>query len=100
LNLPDGFAERREEIVMRVPMIAFIFTAMLTACTTTEQHAQYMVNQIDYMVQVYGPACDKLGYARNTDGWRDCVVNLSARDYGGGYYGYYGYGYPSRYWYY
>jgi hypothetical protein len=32
------------------------------------------------MIEVYGPACDKLGYKHDDDKWRDCVLRLSARD--------------------
>lgn len=32
------------------------------------------------MVQAYGPLCDKLGYKRDTDSWRDCVVKLDTKN--------------------
>ena len=83
---------------MRAPMIPLMLAVVLVGCTTTEQEAQYMVNQVDYMVQVYGPACDKLGYQKNTDRWRDCIVSLSLKNEYSRYDGYYGYGYPPRYW--
>lgn len=28
------------------------------------------------MVQIYGPACSKLGYKPDSDGWRGCVLAL------------------------
>jgi hypothetical protein len=31
-------------------------------------------------MQIYGPACSKLGYAANSDPWRSCVLQLSAKE--------------------
>ena len=39
-----------------------------------------MQREVDEMVQVYGPACEKLGYKGETDLWRDCVLRLSTKD--------------------
>ncbi|HLP98057.1 MAG TPA: hypothetical protein VK149_06405 [Sideroxyarcus sp.] len=36
--------------------------------------------EVDEMIKVYGPACDKLGYAKDTDPWRDCILRLRAHD--------------------
>ena len=32
------------------------------------------------LVQVYGPACQKLGFQADSDPWRNCVLRLSERD--------------------
>ena len=32
------------------------------------------------MMFVYGPACARLGYASNSDQWRNCVLQLSAKE--------------------
>jgi hypothetical protein len=37
------------------------------------------------MITVHGPACEKLGFQANTDGWRNYVLQLGAK----GDYGYY-----------
>jgi hypothetical protein len=29
---------------------------------------------------VYGPACEKLGYTKDSDPWRECVLRLGTRD--------------------
>lgn len=83
---------------MRIVALALLFSAFLAACSTTpaEQAAQAQ-RDADYMVQVYGPACEKLGYTRNTDPWRNCILSMSTRDALRNYpYDPYGYGY--RYW--
>lgn len=45
----------------------------LAGCATPEQRA-------DQMIAMYGPVCDRLGFQRNTDGWRNCIVQQSAGD--------------------
>ncbi len=55
-----------------------------------------MEREIDEMVQIYGPACEKIGFNRNTDPWRNCIINLSQKDalrYSSSYY------YARPYWY-
>lgn len=52
----------------------FAFLMMLTACASNPEAEQLRATrQMTYKIQVYGPACEKLGFATNTDGWRECV---------------------------
>ena len=39
---------------------------LLTGCATPEQWA-------GEVTAAYGPYCDKLGYQRDTDAWRQCI---------------------------
>ena len=78
---------------MRTAILACATLCLLAACTTPEQRRAYMLAEVESMVQVYGPACDRLGYARDTDPWRNCIVQLSVRDElarASSYNGYYG----------
>lgn len=53
--------------------------ACLFGCASpnvAERSAQ-MQNEVDEMIQVYGPACEKLGYRPDSDQWRDCVLKLN-----------------------
>lgn len=77
----------------------FAATLLLAGCTTPQQQAANMQAEMDKMMLVYGPACSKLGYATNSDQWRGCVLQLSAKEdierYGNpSYFAAYG----SRYW--
>lgn len=47
-------------------------TALTTACATPEQQAQKTLNR-------YGPYCEKLGYQKNSDNWRDCIMKEQKR---------------------
>jgi hypothetical protein len=38
-----------------------------------------MQAEVDEMIVVYGPACEKLGFQANTDPWRNCVLGLNAQ---------------------
>lgn len=44
---------------------------LLAGCATPEQRA-------DYLMEKFGPFCDKMGYERNTDAWRGCVTQQAA----------------------
>lgn len=84
---------------MRKVALACLATLLLAACTTPEQRAANMQAEIDKMMQIYGPACSKLGYATNSDQWRNCVLQLSAKEdaerYSPHYYAGYGRGHWS-----
>lgn len=54
--------------------------ALLAACATPEERAAQYQREVDAMVQVYGPACDRLGYKSDSDPWRDCILRLNARE--------------------
>jgi len=52
----------------------------LAGCVGPEQRAAQMQVEVDTMIKVYGPACERLGYKADDDKWRECVMRLSARD--------------------
>jgi hypothetical protein len=53
--------------------------AIVMGCASPAERAARMQAEMDYMIQVYGPACEKLGYKRDDDKWRDCVLHLSSK---------------------
>lgn len=65
---------------MRTFITMLIAAAALAGCTTPAQQAASMQAEMDRMLVVYGPACSKLGYTTNSDQWRNCVLQLSAKD--------------------
>jgi hypothetical protein len=80
----------------RLSLVPLAF--VLAACTTPQERAARAQAEVEQMMQVFGPACTKLGYAANSDTWRDCVLRLHAIDeserhatyalsYGRGYWG-------------
>jgi hypothetical protein len=74
---------------MRRLLLVCAGALVLAGCTTPEQKAANMQAEMNRMMQIYGPACSRLGYAANSDQWRDCVLSLSAKEDANRY------GYPS-----
>jgi hypothetical protein len=54
--------------------------AVLAACATPAERAEQAQKEMDEMMRVYGPACEKLGFVHGDDKWRDCVLDLAAKD--------------------
>lgn len=65
---------------MRNFIIAGLAGLALGGCATPEQRAAEMQAEMSRMMVIYGPACGKLGYAANSDQWRNCVLQLSAKE--------------------
>ena len=65
---------------MRKLIMAGMGALLLAGCTTPEQRAATVQAEMARSMQVYGPACSRLGYGANTDQWRDCVLQLSAKE--------------------
>ena len=61
-----------------IPMILLLVA--ISGCVSQAQRAAAMQAEVDDMIKVYGPACEKLGFAKETDPWRDCVLRLRAHD--------------------
>jgi len=81
---------------------------LLSACATPQERAARKQAEMTEMIAIYGPACDRLGYAQQTDQWRSCIISLSTKDdvqrygsgpgYAGPWGGYWGGGYWGRGW--
>ena len=64
------------------PIHAFAAAAavfIVAGCATPAQRAAEMQAEVDQMIVVYGPACEKLGFQNGTDPWRNCVLGLNAQ---------------------
>ena len=58
----------------------FVFTMFLAGCVTQAERAAQVQRDVDDMIRVYGPGCEKLGYKADSDPWRDCVLRLATKD--------------------
>jgi len=65
--------------MMRTLMLALAVLS-LAACTTPADRAARAQKEVEDMMAEYGPACDKLGYPRDTDAWRNCVLKLGTTE--------------------
>lgn len=66
-----------------------IAAAVLAGCATPAEQAARMEREMERLVTVYGPACDRLGFKRETDPWRNCVLDLARQQNYDRYYGRY-----------
>ena len=60
--------------------IPIALSLALAGCATPDQRAAEVQAEVDQMIAIYGPACERLGYKADGDKWRDCVLRLAARD--------------------
>ena len=60
--------------------LVILLLSVLSACMTQADRVAAEKAEVDEMIKVYGPACDKLGYSNDTDPWRDCILRLRAHD--------------------
>jgi len=61
-------------------IVAAVAALGLAACATPEERAAQAQVEMEGMMRVYGPACERLGYSSSDDRWRDCVLRMAARD--------------------
>ena len=58
----------------------FLLLFFVAGCATQAERAAAVQRDVDDMLRVYGPGCEKLGYKTDTDEWRDCVLRLATND--------------------
>ncbi len=67
-------------------MLVFILAAAsamcLLGCATPQDRAVAQQAQVERMMAEYGPACTQMGYATNTDPWRECILRSAGQDGG------------------
>ena len=61
-------------------ILMILVLAILPGCMTQAERAAAAKAEVEEMVKVYSPACEKLGYTKDTDPWRDCILRLRAHD--------------------
>jgi hypothetical protein len=57
-----------------------VLVLLAAGCATPEQRAAQVQRDVDDMIRVYGPGCEKLGYRPDSDPWRDCVLRLATKN--------------------
>ena len=65
---------------MRTSILLLLAAVVGAGCATPEQRAAALQAEMVNMVRTYGPPCARLGYAPNSDPWRNCVLQLSTKD--------------------
>jgi hypothetical protein len=66
---------------MRRYLILLICTGLLVGCAATPaERAANVKKEVEEMIEVYGPGCEKLGFTKDSDPWRQCILRLQKRD--------------------
>jgi hypothetical protein len=60
--------------------MALTLALLLGGCATQADRAAQQQREVDDMIAVYGPACERLGNARDTEQWRSCILKLDTRN--------------------
>jgi hypothetical protein len=72
------FSGLKVEAIMRNAFL-FLMLGALAGCMTPAERAARAERDVTEMMQTYGPACEKLGYPRDSDQWRGCVLHLDSK---------------------
>ena len=65
---------------MRTLLLLIASGLCLLGCATPQEQAAKKQAEMERMIGEFGPACIQLGYAANSDPWRQCVVQMAARN--------------------
>lgn len=57
-----------------------LLVLFVAGCATQAERAAQVEREVEQMIQLYGPGCEKLGYKSDSDPWRECVLRLAQRD--------------------
>ena len=64
---------------MRTTM-AFTLALLLSGCATQAERAAQQQREVDEMIAVYGPACERLGNSSGSEQWRSCILTLDTKN--------------------
>jgi hypothetical protein len=59
---------------------ALALALLVGGCATQADRAAQQQREVDEMIAVYGPACERLGNARDSEQWRSCILALDTRN--------------------
>lgn len=57
-----------------------ILMLFVAGCVTQAERAAQVQREVEELIRVYGPGCEKLGFKTDSDQWRDCVLRLATKD--------------------
>ena len=60
--------------------LLLLLAVLMAGCQTPAERAAVVKKDVEEMITIYGPGCEKLGYAKDTDPWRECILRLRAHD--------------------
>lgn len=64
---------------MRAMIVMSMATALLAACGSTQEMTAYGNDPVMALAGEYGPACERMGYGRESNEWRRCIAQSTTR---------------------
>ena len=64
---------------MRTTM-ALTLALLLGGCATQAERAAQQQREVDEMIAVYGPACERLGSPTGSEQWRSCILTMDTKN--------------------
>lgn len=61
-------------------LILLAVVTLLAGCATDAERSLQAQKDVDQMMQIYGPACQRLGYKADSNEWRNCVLRLDTKN--------------------
>jgi len=74
-----NMGHHRTEAAIRAFALSLLLL-FLAGCATQAERAAQVQREVEQMIQLYGPGCERLGYKADTDPWRECVLKLAHRE--------------------
>jgi hypothetical protein len=65
---------------MRTLILMFLSLIVLFGCASPQDRAQKQQAEMSLAVEQYGPACTQVGYVRDSDPWRTCVMQQASNN--------------------
>lgn len=63
---------------MRAMILMFLSLAILYGCASPQDRAQKQQAEMSLAMEQYGPVCTQVGYVRDTDPWRACIMQQAS----------------------
>ncbi len=73
-NTPNTPIFKRSFVILAATLVVGLSGC---AVLSPAERSVQMQQEVDEMIQVYGPACERLGYKPDSDPWRECILKLN-----------------------
>jgi hypothetical protein len=63
--------------MLKIAILVLFSTIFITGCASDSERAAAAERDARRRIDVYGAACEQMGFKKDTDAWRFCVVTYS-----------------------
>lgn len=58
-------------------ILILLYPLLIMGCASDSERAQAARKDVRLRADVFGPACEEMGFKKDTDAWRFCVVTYN-----------------------